>query len=864
MHPVTTTKCVIDRIALACRHPLATIAALAILLPGCMSLQPRSSSASAPDANGVISYQTPSFDNRITWAGWVSIGAMTVGGAAAGYTSDISFRWDGWERPSEIRPAGNATLGALLGLTSSVLITLLVGGNTPPVTTANTDLWARKLAPDYLVVRIDSSTTGTVSRVALLPRAAETTFAMHSLDDARFYASAFPASPHTSEIVSAAVPAMPRTALPALAAMFPALPAVSEATARYIRESPSFDSALSAATRFPEHRDLAEHRAAELIRNPDHLRRFAMTFPSSTLRDSVAERIAPSITRDDIPKFLELFPGIESSAELKRKFVDSSTTTGEAIQAGRQYPELRAVSESRAAALARSVRNFREYLSAFPSGEHASEMIARMNEVLSRPEVLSTAVNTRYHEVLPVISPDGKNLFFSRKYSPDNTGGSSDPDEIWLSELDSNGLWKQARQIGLPINKSGPDHLGAVTPDGNTVLLGTAYDGTLGFSMSERTADGWGYPNTLDITNYYNLAHYIGGYYLTNDGKALLFSIQRRDSRGGLDLYASFLRPDGSWTEPMNLGTTLNTKQDEDAPFLAADGVTLYFSSRGHGGYGGNDVLMTRRLDNTWKKWSKPVNLGPTINSSEDESFFFIPASGDYAYFSSDRFSPGDMDIVRIGVPESARPRPVVLVAGRVLDQSTNRPVDARVVYETLADGKEIGVARTDPKTGVYKIALPSGTAYGFRAEADGFIAVSDNLDLTNLSAYSEQSRDLYLVPIELGQIVRLNNLFFDVGKATLRRESLPELNRMVSLMTANPMMTVEITGHTDNIGSDENNLLLSRNRADAVLNYLASHGVPATRVSSRGLGKSSPVASNDTEEGRQRNRRVEFRIITK
>lgn len=314
----------------------------------------------------------------------------------------------------------------------------------------------------------------------------------------------------------------------------------------------------------------------------------------------------------------------------------------------------------------------------------------------------------------------------------------------------------------------------------------------------------------------------------------------------------------------MNIGSTINTPADDSSPFLAADGLTLYFSSSSHKGYGGSDLFFTRRLDDTWKKWSKPVNLGPTINTSDNESSFFIPASGDYAYFSSDRFSSSrrDRDIVRIGVPESVRPLPVALVTGRVLDQNTNKPLQARIIYESLADGKVIGEARTDPMTGEYKIALPSGKSYGFLAEVEGFMAVSDNIDLTRLTSYREQQRDLFLVPIKAGQTIRLNNLFFDFAKASLRKESRSELDRMVTMMRSNPALRVEISGHTDNIGTDENNLNLSRNRADAVRQYLLDRQIAPDRVTSKGLGGTTPVAPNDTEDGRQRNRRVEFTII--
>lgn len=351
---------------------------------------------------------------------------------------------------------------------------------------------------------------------------------------------------------------------------------------------------------------------------------------------------------------------------------------------------------------------------------------------------------------------------------------------------------------------------------------------------------------------------------MTVDGKALLLSVQRRDSRGERDIYVAFRVGPDDWGEPVNLGPTINTRGDDDSPTMAADGTTLYFASDGRRGFGGHDIWMSRRLDDSWRKWSKPVNLGRTVNSSEDESFFIIPASGDYAYLSSDRLSPGDMDIVRIGVPEVARPRAVVLVSGRVLEQGTDRPLEARVIYETLNDGKEVGIARSDPSSGTFKIALPSGAVYGFRAEAPDYIAVSDNLDLTGLSSYQETSRNLYLVKIEAGSTIRMNNLFFDFGRATLRRESFPELDRIARLLTTNGSMRIQIVGHTDDVGTDADNQHLSEDRARAVEHYLLNSGVTRDRIEAVGRGESEPLTENSTDAGRQRNRRVEFTILNR
>jgi len=199
-----------------------------------------------------------------------------------------------------------------------------------------------------------------------------------------------------------------------------------------------------------------------------------------------------------------------------------------------------------------------------------------------------------------------------------------------------------------------------------------------------------------------------------------------------------------------------------------------------------------------------------------------------------------------------------------VLDIKTNQPIEAKIYYEMLPSGIEQGIARTNPSTGDYKITLPKGRKYGVRAEADGYLSVNDFIDATDLSRYKEIERNLYLVPIEVGETIKLNNIFFDSGKFELKQESYPELQRVVTFLKENPDITIQISGHTDNVNTDEYNLKLSENRAKAVHTFLIQNNISASRVTYKGYGESNPVETNDTEEGRQLNRRVEFTITGK
>lgn len=485
-----------------------------------------------------------------------------------------------------------------------------------------------------------------------------------------------------------------------------------------------------------------------------------------------------------------------------------------------------------------------------------------------RPERLSEKINSEFSEMRPLISPDGKTLYFSRRNHPDNIGGSKDYEDIWFSEMDTvNGEWMAAQNIGSVLNNDGPNFISSITPDGNTlvVLLGNEYkpNGKMaaGVSISTRTADGWSKPQNLEIPNNYNLSEK-ANFYMANNRKAIIMAVERDDSYGDRDLYVSFLEEGNKWTEPMNLGSTVNTASEESAPFLAADDETLYFSSSGFSGYGGSDIYVTRRLDDTWQNWSEPENLGPDINSENDDEFFNIPASGEYAYYSRE-ITEENMDIYRIELPVFYRPAPVVTVKGKVYNSKTNEPIEAKIFYERLPDGEEIGIARSEAKTGNYEIVLPSGEKYGYLAEAEGFLSISANIDLTEQKEYKEVSQDLYLVPIEKDQTIVMNNVFFDFDKAVLRSESFPELKRIVTFMEKNSSVQIEISGHTDSFGNDAYNQKLSERRAKAVYNYFVENGIKASRMKAVGYGEARPVVSNDLNvAGQQQNRRVEFEIL--
>lgn len=486
------------------------------------------------------------------------------------------------------------------------------------------------------------------------------------------------------------------------------------------------------------------------------------------------------------------------------------------------------------------------------------------SELASKPENLGENVNSFYSELAPVVTQDGNRIYYTRDGHPNNTGEDNRQD-IWYSDRDENGQFGKAINMGAPLNNDGPNFIISVTPDGNTIIVGNIYGeeggSRRGISESNWLGSKWAFPKGVKINEYYN-TNPRANYCLSPSREVLITAIDNAASYGNIDLYVSFKNSDGSWSKPENIGSDINTAGNEISPFIAADEKTIYFSTDGRPGYGSNDMFISRRLDSTWKKWSEPVNMGPVINSNQWDAYYTVPASGDYAYYVSTINSIGKEDIFRIKLTEEMKPDVVTLISGEVYNSKTNEPIGVEIEYETLPEGKKVGSALSDPKTGEYKIVLPAGKKYGFLAKADGFVSINENIDLTNVSQYSEISRDLFLVPIEKGQTIRINNIFFNFGEAELLEDSYSELRRIAELLKKNPDMKIRINGHTDNVGSHRNNYLLSLNRAKNVAEFLYSLGIDKTRIKVKGYGERKPIANNSTEEGRQKNRRVEFVIL--
>jgi hypothetical protein len=366
-----------------------------------------------------------------------------------------------------------------------------------------------------------------------------------------------------------------------------------------------------------------------------------------------------------------------------------------------------------------------------------------------KPENLGPSINSRYDEIMPVISPDGNTLYFDRKDHPDNTNGTLN-DDIWVSQKDAKGNWSEAENAQEPFNNSGHNFLTGISADGNYALLGNVYepDGTMtsGLSFSQKRSNGWSAPSKVGVADYYN-SNKFSEFHLHANANIIVMTVQRKDGYGAKDLHVSFLLPNGSWSAPKNLGPDVNTASTEMSPHIAADGKTLYFATDGRSGYGNKDMFVTRRLDDTWVHWSEPQNLGPQINSKLWDAYYSLPASGEYAYFASEKLAVGKTDIFRIRLPKEIQPEAVTLIRGTV-QVANSVAVKAPVLRVALqCQGKIVAFQDIDSTVGEYSLVAPAGCKCQLIASAKGYESQSLEVDCELLAAYKELTHDFVLKP---------------------------------------------------------------------------------------------------------------------
>ncbi len=476
-------------------------------------------------------------------------------------------------------------------------------------------------------------------------------------------------------------------------------------------------------------------------------------------------------------------------------------------------------------------------------------------------ENLGTAINSKFNEICPVVSPDGKKLYFTRWKHPNNLGPNKNQD-IWVANLNEMKQWDKATLFPAPINNDENNAVCGISPNGKTMLLNNVYgkDGQMekGVSLSFLLRTGeWSFPKPIRIQNFKNKSEY-SEYTLAPNGKVLLMTTETKDSYGGKDIYVSFLKADDTWTEPKNIGSVVNSGESESTPFIAPDGQTMYFSSSGHIGYGNNDIFLTRRLDDTWLNWSIPENVGPVVNTNQWDGYFTVSAQGDYAYFSSVENSIGAEDIYRIKIPEKVKPQLLVQVSGSVLNQLTKAQIPAKILVRsrTSADTLQIDY---DPYLGDFSFMWPIKKPFTIEIKSRGFVSKKENFDYRDQKKYVETSQIFGMLPIELNKQFKVPNLSFVQSRSDISTASYPALDEIVMILKENEGLQVLIEGHTDNQGDWDENLKLSIERANQVREYLISHGVDVARIQSKGWGGTKPLNTSTDEEKRRLNRRVEF-----
>ena len=470
------------------------------------------------------------------------------------------------------------------------------------------------------------------------------------------------------------------------------------------------------------------------------------------------------------------------------------------------------------------------------------------------PINLGDSINTKDSEYYPTITLDGNKLVFTRRVNNYN--------EDFYGSDRKDTSWTKAKALFGNINTNMNEGAQNISQDGQWLIFtGCNFPDGMGscdLYISYLTSEGWSTPENLGPA--INTEFWEAAPSLSPDKRDLYFASRRAGGYGGNDIYVSHRMQNGRWTPAENLGPVINTIGDESTPFIHADNQSLYFTSNGHSGYGGDDLFVSRKTADG--KWTIPENLGYPINTIENEGSLIIAADGKTAYYASDRAdSHGGLDIYTFELRNDIRPSKTLWVKGKVFDKKTGKGLPSSVELTDLSSKNVLSKVQTD-ETGNYLITLPVGKDYAFNVNRKGYLMFSENYSLSQNGSDSTYHVDIPLQPLETNATVVLKNIFYDLNKFDLRPESQVELDKLVQLMKDNPTLAIQINGHTDNIGKPADNLVLSQNRAKAVVSYLTSKGIDPKRLSFKGWGDTQPIADNKTDGGRAQNRRTELKVV--
>jgi outer membrane protein OmpA-like peptidoglycan-associated protein len=481
------------------------------------------------------------------------------------------------------------------------------------------------------------------------------------------------------------------------------------------------------------------------------------------------------------------------------------------------------------------------------------------NPVDFNPQNMGSEINSQFEEYLPSISADGSMFVITRRAPFINKIVSED----FYVSFKKDSSWTPALNMGTAINTPGNEGAQCLSSDGK-ILFFTACDRKDGFGrcdiyVSFKTINGWTEPRNLGEN--INSSSWESQPSISPDGRELYFVSNRPGGIGEMDIWKSVLSPEGYFSKPVNLGTQINTEFDDMSPFIHTDNQTLYFASKGHVGMGNFDLFVSRRL-HPKVSWSFPENLGYPLNTHEIENSLIVASDGTTAYYASDHSGYGKEDIFWFSLPKKHSAKQVAYLNSRVLDANLKTPLDAKIQLIDLKTGDVLMESYTTINGNGEKFtSLPANTNYALNVSRDGYLFHSENFYLSDEGAQKALYLEVLLQKIKIGNSVVLQNIFFDVNDYSLKNESYVELQKLIDFLFLNPDLKIEIEGHTDNQGSGQLNLTLSQNRSKAVYDYLIQNNILESRLSYKGFGDTKPIASNDTEQGRSKNRRTAFRI---
>ena len=508
--------------------------------------------------------------------------------------------------------------------------------------------------------------------------------------------------------------------------------------------------------------------------------------------------------------------------------------------------------------------------------EFAQDAVEKNRKI--SPKNLGANVNSDYDEYWPCLTADEHLLVFTVMIPKDTAAfrhgnlpkaAQFFQEDFYISE-NEDGVWQQRSAISPPLNSSMNDGAQTLSAEGNWMFFtGCGRPGSMGscdIYFSQRTEYGWTEP--VNLGSSINTPYWESQPSFSADGQTLYFVSNRIGGIGGRDIYSAkvvSIKDDGTpiMGDVKNLGPSINTVKDENSPFIHPNTRTLFFSSDGWPGMGEMDIFYSNY--DIRNGWGKAINVGYPINTSNDEIGFIVNASGDLAYYSTDGFkdSFGGKDIYSFELPEDIRPIPVSYVKGFVYDDETKKRIGAKFELLSLKTGKLVVTTEATKYSGQFLICLPPGEDYAFNVSKPGYLFYSDNFNLEKSNDITKPKRiDIYLKPIKAGEKIILKNVFYETDSYQLKDESKVELNKLVAFLKLNPDVKIQISGHTDNVGSEAYNIDLSQKRAASVVDYLVLNEIGKTRLRYKGFGMSQPVAPNDTDEGRALNRRTEVKVI--